>query len=165
MRKRLLSIFLVLVMVLCLAPMTVFADNTPTSVATEAALREALRNGESVKLAADITLTDDLDITKKVSIDLNGYTIKGEPICKNESYTVFELTISDSKGGGQIVCPLYNAGSGDLVIENGIFSEQITGGKYGLSTNLKISNGTFNKGVVARGIGYILRRNYRHGHD
>ena len=156
MRKKLLSIFLVLVMVLCLAPMTVFAENTPTSVATEAALREALGNGESVKLAANITLTSDLDITKKVSIDLNGYTIDGEPIYKNESYTVFELTISDSKGGGQIVCPLYNTGFGDLIIENGIFSEQITGGKYGESTNFKISNGTFNKGVVANGEGYIF---------
>ena len=41
MKKKVLSIFLVMVMALSLVPMTVFAENTPTSIDTEAALRTA----------------------------------------------------------------------------------------------------------------------------
>ena len=150
MKKKVLSIFLVMVMVLSLVPMTVFAENTPTSVDTEAALRTALDNGESVKLAANITLTSDLVIKKEVCIDLNGYTIDGEPIYKANDHTDYDVTILDSKGGGKIVCYVYTGGEGNLVIQGGIFSEEIQGGnnynREFTRGSLIITNGTFSNG-------------------
>ena len=50
----------------------------PTAVATEAELKAAIAAGESVKLTADITLAEPLQITNNAIVDLNGNDIKAD---------------------------------------------------------------------------------------
>ena len=47
----------------------------PTAVASETELKAAIADGKSVKLAADITLDEPLQITKNAIVDLNGHNI------------------------------------------------------------------------------------------
>lgn len=50
----------------------------PTAVATEAELKAAIAAGKSVKLAADITLAEPLQITNNAIVDLNGKKISAD---------------------------------------------------------------------------------------
>ena len=58
MKKRVLSIFLVLVMVLCLAPVTTFATVIWTDVNSISDLVSAFENGGNIKLTCDLTFPD-----------------------------------------------------------------------------------------------------------
>ncbi len=55
-------------------------DVSFTEVSTEAELRTAIENGENVKVKAGITLTDTVDISKPLIVDLNGQEITGSVI-------------------------------------------------------------------------------------
>ena len=70
-KRRLLSIVLSLCMVLALMPQMVFAENDDTTD-----LQGKLTAGGEVKLEKDYTIDTTLNVTKDVTLDLNGHVIK-----------------------------------------------------------------------------------------
>ena len=78
MKKRLLSAFLAVMMVLTMAPMAFAADDDGVKSYDE--LLTAISSASdkaTIKLANDITLTDTLSINKNVTLDGQGHTISG----------------------------------------------------------------------------------------
>ena len=73
MKKRFLSILLILCMVLCLAPTAALAADTVKEVASADDLTAAVADGtvDTVKLAADIDISASLTVSRKVTLDLN----------------------------------------------------------------------------------------------
>lgn len=78
MKKRLLSAFLAVMMVLTMAPVAFAAEDDGVKSYDElvTAISEA-SDKDTIKLANDITLTDTLSITKNVTLDGQGHTISG----------------------------------------------------------------------------------------
>lgn len=78
MKRRLLSAFLAVMMVLTMAPVAFAADDDGVKSYDElvTAISEASDKG-TIKLANDITLTDTLSINKNVTLDGQGHTISG----------------------------------------------------------------------------------------
>lgn len=78
MKRRLLSAFLAVMMVLTMAPVAFAADDDGVKSYDE--LVTAISNAsdkDTIKLANDITLTDTLSINKNVTLDGQGHTISG----------------------------------------------------------------------------------------
>ena len=78
MKKRLLSAFLAVMMVLTMAPVAFAADDD--GVTSYDALTTAIssaNSGDTIKLANDITLTNTLTIDKNITLDGQGHTISG----------------------------------------------------------------------------------------
>jgi len=102
MRKRILSILLTLCMVLSIAPATVFAeDSVVTEVSTAEDLTTAIENSavSTVKLTADINISNSLTVNRTVTLDLNGHVLKYESANKGSVIVVEnggQLTIEDS---------------------------------------------------------------------
>ena len=92
MKKRFFSILLSLCMVLMLCPVTALAEGDDTSE-----LQNLLNNNTLVTLERDYTITSTLNVTKDVTLDLNGHVIKmtgdGRVITVNMSKS---LTLQDS---------------------------------------------------------------------
>ena len=83
MKKRLFRILLALCMVLCLMPTTAFAGDDMTAsktaeVSTAEELTSAIRETSygTVKLMSDITIYTTLEVSRTVTLDLNGYVLK-----------------------------------------------------------------------------------------
>ncbi len=78
MKRRLLSAFLAVMMVLTMAPVAFAADDDGVKSYDElvTAIRSA-SDKDTIKLANDITLTDTLSINKNVTLDGQGHTISG----------------------------------------------------------------------------------------
>lgn len=100
MKQKLCSILLALTMVLTLLPVSALADvgtpaeapageSTPTEApaasnvakigdheyATLAEAVAAAKDGETVKLAGDVTVTKPIEVTKSMTLDLNGHVL------------------------------------------------------------------------------------------
>lgn len=75
-RRRFLSLMLTLCMVLATLPVTP-AMAAETTVSSEADLVTAVANGGTVTLGDDINLTNTLNVTKDVTLDLNGNMLTG----------------------------------------------------------------------------------------
>jgi hypothetical protein len=81
MKKRFLALLLVLCMVMSLLSVTAWADDqTITEVTDVATLKSAIAEGGSIKLGANIETSETFEVNKNVTIDLNGFTIKGNDI-------------------------------------------------------------------------------------
>ncbi len=175
MKKRILSLVLVLCMALSLLPMVAFAaDKTinPTANTLEAlysAFAQA-QSGDTVQLTGDISTATELlrriPISKAVSLDLNGHTISyhGTGTSLNESSGLFfinsggSLTIKGETGHINLdqkysALVQVNAG-GKLIIESGSYAHS------GVSdTNLIISAGgtvDIKGGTLSCANGYVL---------
>ena len=111
MRKKVLSVFLALVMVLCLVPVTALATDTWTEVSTEEALLSALENGGNIRLKNDISILDcTLDqttISNAVNLDLNG---------KEMDYNSMRIGLYIANGGVLTVSDSNDNGSGSLLL-------------------------------------------------
>lgn len=75
MKKRLLSLLLILCLCAALLPAMVLAEDNVTIVTTEEKLKDAIKKGGSIQLGEKIELTSALDIKNTVILDLNGYEI------------------------------------------------------------------------------------------
>lgn len=78
MKKRLLSAFLAVMMVLTMAPMAFAAEDTNTSVDSYDSLVEAINSasdGDTITLNGDIDVQQTLVVTKKLTLDLAGYKL------------------------------------------------------------------------------------------
>ena len=83
MKKRLLSLLLILCLCAALLPAAVFAEDNVTIVTTEGKLKDAIKKGGAIQLGADITLDNNngvalLEINDDVTLDLNGHILKAD---------------------------------------------------------------------------------------
>lgn len=91
MKRRLLSAFLAVMMVLTMAPVAFAADDDGVKSYDElvTAISKA-SDKDTIKLANDITLTDTLSITKNVTLDGQGHTISGT-VPSNKSFISVQI--------------------------------------------------------------------------
>ena len=155
MRKRILSILISLCMVLCIVPISVFADGeTNRKVETEQELVAALADGTAdvIRLTKDIDISSSLTILRKVTLDLNGYVLKmtgsgSVIILDNKSGITGDLTLIDSNPTAEHkfkvngVEPWVLDDSGTETVYGGI----ITGGT---GSRIFFSNGVEGGGVI-----------------
>ena len=101
MKKRLLSLLLILCLCAALLPVTALAAET--TVTDETDLRTALSKGGTVKLGGNIKLAAALEINNTVTLDLNGYEIaRGEYVGVINAVNIKDgghLTLTDSSNG------------------------------------------------------------------
>ena len=148
MRKKVLSIFLALVMVLCLVPVTALATDTWTEVSTEEALLSALENGGNIRLKNDISILDcTLDqttISNAVNLDLNG---------KEMDYNSMRIGLYIANGGVLTVSDSNDNGSGSLLLTN---MKIQTGGSLTLNSgNVVCVSQIINTGTVTMNGGLL----------
>lgn len=122
---RIISLFIVLCMVLAIAPITAFAANSTVGNATE--LEAALKNADcaEIKLGGNIETSQVLDVERTVTLDLNSYTLTSSV----SDIIIFRvrndgnLTVKDSATGGKIDGQNKNEGfevkGGMLTLEGG----------------------------------------------
>jgi len=155
MKKRILSILLTLCMVLCLAPITAFAEGeTNRKVETEQELVNALADSsvDIITLKNDIAIGTTLTVLRKVTLDLNGYVLKmtgsgSVIILDNKSGITGDLTLIDSNPTAEHKFKVNGAepwvldNSGTETVYGGI----ITGGT---GSRIFFSNGVSGGGVI-----------------
>lgn len=155
MKKRILSILLVLCMLFCLVPTTAFAaDETNRKVETEQELVAALADdtADVIRLTKDIDISNSLTILRKVTLDLNGYVLKmtgsgSVIILDNKSGITGDLTLIDSNPTAEHKFKVNGAepwvldDSGTETVYGGI----ITGGT---GSRIFFSNGVGGGGVI-----------------
>ena len=122
---RIISLFIVLCMVLAIAPITAFAADSTVRNATE--LEAALENADcaEIKLGGNIETSWVLDVERTVTLDLNSYTLTSSA----SDIIIFRvrndgnLTVKDSATGGKIDGQKKNGGfevkGGMLTLEGG----------------------------------------------
>lgn len=105
MKKRLISILLALCMVICIVPTGVFAEGeTFKNVSSAAELKNALADNAvpSIRLAKDIVTDEAFNVTRTVTLDLNGYMLKmtgNDSVIRVEkkNQKIGDLTLIDSR--------------------------------------------------------------------
>ena len=105
MRKRILSILLTLCMVICFVPTGVFAEDIAfKDVASAAELKNALADSSvpGIRLAKDIVTDEAFNVTRTVTLDLNGYMLKmtgNDSVIRVEkkNQKIGDLTLIDSR--------------------------------------------------------------------
>ena len=105
MKKRLISILLALCMVICIVPTGVFAEGeTFKNVSSAAELKNALADNAvpSIRLAKDIITDEAFNVTRTVTLDLNGYMLKmtgNDSVIRVEkkNQKIGDLTLIDSR--------------------------------------------------------------------
>ncbi len=169
MKKRLLSLLLILCLCAALLPVTALAAET--TVTNEEDLRTALSKGGTVKLGGNINLAAALEINNIVTLDLNGHEIaRGEYVGEINAVNIKDgghLTLTDSSNGSGAISNFdgsvhvlaggtftMNGGSiescrangdGGGVYVNGIF--RMTGGTiYNCGTEEAVYDGTHGDG-------------------
>ena len=128
MTKKVLSMFLVVAMLLTLAPVMVFADPATTeapggSFADLQAIIDAANDGDTIKLTSDLKLTKQLEISKAITLDGNGKKIDGSGVSGKGAILVtagatlknIEAQIIDDTKGATLVA----SSSMTLKLENG----------------------------------------------
>ena len=116
------------------------ASGAVTDVSTAADLTAAIANPDvnTVKLAANISISSSLTVNRTVTLDLNGYTLtSGDTEC-DDIFSVNEhgnLTVKDSGTGGKIDGQNKNCGfciyGGVLTLESGTIINCMTDGDGG----------------------------------
>ncbi len=127
MKKRLLSLLLILCLCAALLPVAVFAEDNVTIVTTEEKLKDAIKKGGSVQLGENITLNETLEINNNtVILDLNGKVLSTESITfgairvtgSNASLT---LTDNSKEKNGKIFGFILDGVGGGVYVEGGSF--------------------------------------------
>ena len=137
------------------ATITAFAA---TVVTTEADLKTALAAGGEVALGADIQLSEALNATADISLDLSGYTLTaGSDGMAINSENGKSVTIKDSGKNGEIKGIINNGNPSTMIIEGGIYTS--------LDTYVFWNTGTMTiNGGVVNGKGSYPLYSYNAGH-
>ena len=94
-----------------------------TVVTTEAELKAAIAAGGEVALGADIQLSEALNATADISLDLSGYTLTaGSDGMAINSENGKSVTIKDSGKNGEIKGIINNGNPSTMIIEGGIYT-------------------------------------------
>jgi len=105
MKKRILSILMTLCMVICFVPTGVFAEDIAfKNVASAAELKNALADSSvpGIRLTKDIVTDEAFNVTRTVTLDLNGYMLKmtgNDSVIRVEkkNHKIGDLTLIDSR--------------------------------------------------------------------
>ena len=134
MKKKLLAVMLSLCMAVSLMPTAVLAaegDVAQVGDATYSTLQEAFaaaQSGQEIQLLTDITLDTWINVTKTVTLDLNGHDItsNGPVFSMNTDGIVFTIQDETNQGSIQSTTQKYDnvieVYKGELVVESGQFS-------------------------------------------
>ncbi len=115
MKKRIFAILTAAAMILVLLPATMFAATV--SVGTEAQLASAITaaaSGDTIKLTAAITGIQQMEISKTITIDMNGFNISGNP----STFTAFRVV-----AGGDLTLSNSSATQSRLLVGTGLTDE------------------------------------------
>lgn len=151
--KKILSSVLAVVMIACCFVVLTACDknndgadddkNTPKTVevGTYTQLTEALAgDADVIKFTDDIAVTTQLEVTRKVTIDLNGKTLSNSEDIWDDNENVKTWSIISVRDGGNLTV----TGNGKIdAKENDCYDFDVCGGK------LTIENGTFVGNVSA----------------
>lgn len=142
-KRRFLSLMLALCMVLATLPVTPAMAATATTVSSETDLITAVANGGTVKLGGDITLTDILNVTNDVTLDLNDKTLTGAGETAIAVKSGGNLTITGS-ATGSIIGSTGGTGGTAITVDGGslnVSSGNVIGGKGGIGHYMALSYG------------------------
>ena len=157
MKRRLLSAFLAVMMVLTMAPVAFAADEGGTTAETLQSKIDAIQGTGEIVLDKDYTAasgyTAFIDKGQKITLDLNGHTIKNTAPRASKMSPIFNagtLTITDSQKSGAIISQNYAGifvGNGSDTTIKYAKVESVEGAVLtGTSTGAKITidDGAFN---------------------
>ena len=146
MKKRLLSLLLILCLCAALLPVTALAAET--TVTDETDLRTALSKGGTVKLGGNIKLAAALEINNTVTLDLNGYEIaRGE--------YVGVITAVNIKGGGHLTLTDSSNGIGAISDFDGSV-HVLAGGTFTMNGGRLLAGRALGGDIRARGGGVLV---------
>ena len=146
MKKRLLSLLLILCLCAALLPVTALAAET--TVTNEEDLRTALSKGGTVKLGGNINLAAALEINNIVTLDLNGHEIaRGE--------YVGEINAVNIKGGGHLTLTDSSNGSGAISNFDGSV-HVLAGGTFTMNGGRLLAGAASGGDIRARGGGVLV---------
>ena len=168
MRKRIFTILLALLMVVSLLPMAAMAAGEKAQIvggSSYATLADAITNaavGDTVKLLADVTITEQLYIGKAITLDGNGKTITRTPGGASAEYkagilvgagaTIKNLTVSGPNttasgwDGGEFGIKLYQASGAvleNVTVKSANAGIQVNGGSVTFKGTIDVSGNEY----------------------
>lgn len=150
MKKRLLSLILILCLCAALLPVTALAAET--TVANETDLRNALSTGGTVKLGKNIELTHALGINNTVTLDLNGYEITRANPTGSATGSINAVNIGN---GGHLTLTDSSNGSGAISNFDGSV-HVLAGGTFTMNGGRLLKGFARGSGIRARGGGVLV---------
>ena len=146
MKKRLLSLLLILCLCAALLPVTALA--VETTVTDETDLRTALSIGGTVKLGEKINLAAALEINNTVTLDLNGYEI-----ARGAYFGVINAV--NIKDGGHLTLTDSSNGSGAISNFDGSV-HVLAGGTFTMNGGRLLAGRALGGDIRARGGGVLV---------
>ena len=146
MKKRLLSLLLILCLCAALLPVTALA--VETTVTDETDLRTALSIGGTVKLGEKINLAAALEINNTVTLDLNGYEI-----ARGAYFGVINAV--NIKNGGHLTLTDSSNGSGAISNFDGSV-HVLAGGTFTMNGGRLLAGRALGGDIRARGGGVLV---------
>ena len=160
MKRRLLSAFLAVMMVLTMAPVAFAAEDTNTSVDSYEKLTQAIANAsgkDTITISGEIAIDAPLNITK--SVTLTGGSIvpsenfSGSCLVKLETagatLTLGDIKLDAEKKGRVIVCTAGTLEINGATITNGKAADSFIGGVYMTnSSQLHMTSGSITGSVI-----------------
>ena len=146
MKKRLLSLLLILCLCAALLPVTALAAET--TVANETDLRNALSTGGTVKLGKNIELTDALGINNTVTLDLNGHVI-------TKNMNAGGIKTVNIEEGGHLTLTDSSDGSGAISDFDGSV-HVLAGGTFTMNGGRLLAGRALGGDIRARGGGVLV---------
>ena len=148
MKKRLLSLLLILCLCAALLPAMVLAEDNVTIVTTEEKLKDAIKKGGSVQLGENITLNETLEINNNtVILDLNGKVLSRTELSSFGAIRVTgsnaSLTLTDNSNekNGKIFGFILDGVGGEVYVEGGSFI--MNGGTIDSCAGMKGGGGVY----------------------
>lgn len=148
MKKRLLSLLLILCLCAALLPAMVLAEDNVTIVTTEEKLKDAIKKGGSVQLGENITLNETLEINNNtVILDLNGKVLSRTELSSFGAIRVTgsnaSLTLTDNSNekNGKIFGFILDGVGGGVYVEGGSFI--MNGGTIDSCAGMKGGGGVY----------------------
>ena len=119
--KKILGLVLAAAMVLTLLPATAFAATSSAGTASElASAITGASTGDTVQLTADITGIEEMQIDKAITIDMNGFSISGNPSSRTAFKVVAGGNLTLANTSGTLSKLLVGTGEGDEYNYEGI---------------------------------------------
>ena len=150
MKKRLLSLLLILCLCAALLPVTALAAET--TVANEEELRTALSTGGTVKLSGEIKLAAVLEINNTVTLDLNGYKITRAESTGSATGSINAVNIGN---GGHLTLTDSSNGIGAISDFDGSV-HVLAGGTFTMNGGRLLAGRALGGDIRARGGGVLV---------
>lgn len=148
MKKRLLSLLLILCLCAALLPVAVFAEDNVTIVKTEGELKDAIEKGGSIQLGEKIELAAVLEINNTVTLDLNGHVITKDV----NAGGIKTVSIGD---GGHLTLTDSSNGSGAISNFDGSV-HVLAGGTFTMNGGRLLEGRALGGDIRARGGGVLV---------